>query len=538
MLIFLIFSTLFSGHQAQAQVKMQLRVDPISAHAGDTVKVSVDLSISTPHHVLTDVLKLKIENPEGFVLGKLSATPVKMFFDRFSNKNRETLEDQGTVTADLQVPSTIGAGKRVLNFLFTYQACSVKYCLFPKTVPLQAEIAILATTMNPGSSAVSDADGATSSGFSSSNGFAKALARGKFWAYLFVFIGGILTSFTPCIFPMIPITISIIGAKAAQDKKSRAFALSLCYVLGIAVTYSMLGVLAASTGAFFGAFLGNIWVVGFVALVFLIMGLSMLGLFELQAPTFLRNSLGTAKVGSGFIGAFFVGLVSGLVASPCIGPVLVGILTYVAQSATAGHPQIFFGFTLLFTFAIGMGLIFLVLGTFSGLMSKLPRSGMWMSKIKIVFGLALIAMAFYYTMPFWSKLKGLPVSGSTTQVEARKTSSVMNWQNYSDDLVKQAKTNNQPVIVDFGADWCLACHELDDRTYLDPKVGEASKTFMLLRVDATQQTPENEALQKKYNVIGLPTVLFINANGDVVKSLSITGFVKADEFLRRMAKVK
>jgi thiol:disulfide interchange protein DsbD len=204
----------------------------------------------------------------------------------------------------------------------------------------------------------------------SEDAFGQALKIGGLQVFLFVFVSGFLTSLTPCVYPMIPITISIIGARSAQSQRSRAFLLSLSYVLGIAFTYSLLGLFAAFSGALFGSALSNPWVVGFVGLVFVAMALSMFGLFELQVPAVIRDKFGNRSTGSGFGGAFLAGLFSGIVASPCIGPVLVSILTYVAQTKNA-----LFGFSLLFTFALGMGLLFLAIGTFSGLTSKIPKSG-------------------------------------------------------------------------------------------------------------------------------------------------------------------
>lgn len=482
-------------------------------------KISADITVAPEHHVYFDNLKLEIENKEGFFLSPISATPLVEFHDPFTNKNRDTLEGQASVTAQLHVPPTISLDprtretERTLDFALTYQVCSAKVCSFPKTLRVHIPVTIIPEVAEKSNT--------------TDDGLTAALSKGTFWAYLFVFLGGLLTSFTPCIFPMIPITISIIGARSAHEKKSKAFFLSLFYVLGIAVTYSSLGIVAASTGAFFGSFLGNVWVVGTISLVFLLMGLSMLGLFEIQAPAMIRNRLGAAPTGSGYSGAFLVGLVSGIVASPCIGPVLVSILTYVAQTA-----KVFFGFTLLFTFAIGMGLIFIVLGTFSGLLSKLPKSGSWMNKIKILFGVILIGMSIYYIAPF------LNISFKTETKKPLAQPGGVAWQNYSEQALKDAFLKHQPVIIDLWAEWCAACHELDEKTYVDPKVIEESKRFLMLKYDATHMTPETEAVLKKYNVLGLPTVIFIESNGAVNSKLTVTGFIPGSEFLQKMLAVK
>jgi thiol:disulfide interchange protein DsbD len=183
----------------------------------------------------------------------------------------------------------------------------------------------------------------------------KEIIKRKFLAFLFVFAIGLLTSLTPCIYPMIPITIAVLGKEAHARSRWQNILVSICYVLGIGVTFSALGVFAASTGALFGSFMSSAWVLGFVCLVFFAMSLSMFGLFEIQAPQFLRDGILSHLHLHGYLGAFVSGLLAGVVASPCVGPVLVGVLTFVAQTQS-----LWLGFWLLFTYALGMGVLFLV----------------------------------------------------------------------------------------------------------------------------------------------------------------------------------
>ncbi len=496
---------------AFAQVSLQFHVQPREVPQGGMVQVVLDMTVSPGHHVFKDTLKLVLENPEGSYLDPLTAQPEHVFFDPFSKKERKTIEGQGSILSWLHIPNDTNQGERNYNFALTYQACSQKVCFFPKTVKFSTPLKI------------TNAMGKVERG---GHSLAGALEKGTFWAFLFVFIGGILASFTPCIFPMIPITISIIGARAADNKRSKSFALSVSYVLGIAVTYSTLGVIAASSGAFFGGILGNVYVVSVISLIFIAMGFSMLGFFHIQAPAFLRNKIGTKKTSAGFTGAFLAGLISGVVASPCIGPVLVGILTFVAQTA-----EVFFGFALLFTFALGLGLIFIVLGTFSGLLTSLPKAGKWMHYTKLIFGVVLIGMGIYYLKPFLPEIPQQRLTGNAKSIHPG-----IQWENYIESKVAEARTQGRPVIIDFSADWCVACHELDDRTYTDGQVQELSKKFVLLKIDATHITPDIEVLRKKYDVLGLPTVVFLGKNGEVLKNLTVTGFVEAPVFLDTMKK--
>ena len=225
---------------------------------------------------------------------------------------------------------------------------------------------------------------------SAEGGLARALSGGRVWlAFLLVFAGGILTSLTPCVYPLIPITVSLFGANESAGL-FKSFLLSVVYVLGIVVTYAILGVAVASTGAVFGQIMANSWVVGFISLILVSLGLSMFGVFEIRLPYAVQNRLNTVG-GAGFAGAFAMGTVAGVIAAPCTGPALAVVLTYIATTGS-----LFLGFWLMFTYALGMGLLFIGIGTFSGLLSALPRSGGWMYILENIFGIAIITMAVYF----------------------------------------------------------------------------------------------------------------------------------------------
>ena len=550
-------------------VSAQFHLENSKIPAGGQAKINIDVTVAKDHHAYKDMIKLYWVGDEGVFIDSIDIIPVHQFEDPATKKVREGVESQGTVSAILHIPAQLAQGPHQGKLSFGYQACSARYCLFPKTINYDVAFTVATATLDSPSGG---------------NEFEKALAKGKFWAFLFVFIGGFLTSLTPCVFPMIPITISIIGARSATNKRSRSFALSVSYVLGIGLTYASMGVLAASTGAFFGSALSNIWVVLGIAVTFVVMGLSMLGAFELQVPAGIRNRFGNASTGTGLPGAFFAGLFAGIVASPCIGPVLVSILAYVAQTA-----QVVFGFFLLFTFAMGMGILFIAMGTFSGLLTKIPRAGPWMETIKIVFGYTFIAMAFYYMYPILPRsifhgltamtllltgfhygafkpalnsklllkksamlatffggvilLATVVLNGLSIDLNAKlgrepngNISDGLKWTPYTEELIAKSAKEKRPVIIDFSAQWCVACHELDSFTFTDPKVKDQSSAFTLLNINATESTPEIKELQKKYSVLGLPTIIFIDTSGNVMSGLTVTGFVKADSFLDRMKK--
>ncbi|MFU8802485.1 MAG: cytochrome c biogenesis protein CcdA [Bradymonadaceae bacterium] len=216
------------------------------------------------------------------------------------------------------------------------------------------------------------------------------LAEGSLWSVLLlVFIAGLLSSLTPCVYPLIPITISVFGARQAESRW-QSFTLSLTYVWGIAITYATMGLIAASVGSVFGAALQSPWLIFGVALLFFVLGLSSLGVMDFRLPGNLQTKLSQTG-GAGYAGALIMGLVAGVIAAPCVGPIVAGILLYVAQ-----QQDLMLGTVLLMVFALGMGMLFLVLGTFSSLIHRLPRAGGWMEGVKAVFGVVFIGLAMYY----------------------------------------------------------------------------------------------------------------------------------------------
>jgi thiol:disulfide interchange protein DsbD len=400
-------------------------------------------------------------------------------------------------------------------------------------------------------------------------------SAGPMLAFGVAFLGGVLTSLTPCVYPLIPITVSIFGARKAS--RAEAVTLSALYVLGIGAMYTALGVGAALTGKAFGGVMANPWVVGFVALVFAVMAASMFGAFELALPASLQARLNTVG-GTGRAGAFAMGLVAGVIAAPCTGPVLTSILLLIAKQGSVA-----LGAGLMLAYALGMGLLFFLIGAFS---ISLPKSGAWMETVKSVFGVALLAAAGIYLRDLvpglkswfsaaasagtWAAaaaaagvllgalhasfhgpaleraMKALGVvlvvggvvyaSGAAAARDRARAAQSFTWLHSEAEALALAKAEGRPVIIDFWAEWCTACKELDKIAWSDPRVKAAAARFVAVKVDATETTDEVERLAAKYDVPGMPTVIFIDAQGREVRQ-RVIGAIEADEMLQRLAAV-
>jgi len=342
-------------------------------------------------------------------------------------------------------------------------------------------------------------------------------------ALLLCFASGILTSLTPCVYPMIPITINIFGRAARQQAKpsSRAFnfhtfSLAAVYVAGMCTTYSLMGVVAGVTGSLFGKVLQSSFMLGFLTLLFFALALGQLGLFKLALPGSWQTKLSQFGSAENKGGIFLMGLFSGLIVSPCVGPVIAGILAFVFDSSSAWK-----GFLYFLSFSLGLGVLFLLIGGFSGVLGKLPRSGAWMTRINRLLAMLMLIAAGYYGMVF-AKQVGWIKSGAQSTTEFRTNEAA---------ALAEAKAAGKAVMIDFSAEWCGACHEIDAQVFTDPRVQERLKDFVPLRLDVTSETPESLALLQKYGVMSLPAILFVDKEGKVLEKPRINGLLTPDEFL-------
>lgn len=392
------------------------------------------------------------------------------------------------------------------------------------------------------------------------------------------FIGGLLTCATPCVYPMIAITVSIFGAKQAQSRK-QAILLSLAFVMGIAVLFTTLLVGAALTGSLFGSALQKWWVNVGIAIVMAAMAASMFGAFELTLPEGLMQRL-SGVGGVGYGGAFALGLVSSLIAAPCTGPVLTGVLLWIGKTQS-----VVLGALVGLMYSLGLGLPFFLVGAFA---VGLPKGGAWMVGVKSFFGTVLLVCALYflrYAIPAMEKVarhdtmfmvaggaailfgiilgaihldwsdegklvkvrKGLGILAATAggfvlwvsvemppadaHVAANPAKPLLTWEHSEKEAAERAAREKRPLMVDFTATWCGACKELAKHTFSDPRVMERTGNFVAVKFDATDdEDPQVEQVKKKYNVVGLPTVVVYDSTGK--ERTRFTEFVPADKFLQ------
>ncbi|KKR97196.1 MAG: Thiol:disulfide interchange protein [candidate division TM6 bacterium GW2011_GWE2_41_16] len=364
---------------------------------------------------------------------------------------------------------------------------------------------------------------------------------------LFVFLLGLLMSLTPCIYPMIPITLGILQT-SSQQSVWRNFILAFSYTCGIATTFALLGLVAAYGGAQFGSLLGNLWFVLILVLFFMYFGLSMFDLYEIRIPSFLKPKNASVKGGS-FVSAFIFGAISGTVASPCVSPGLLLLLGIVAALKNA-----FLGFAYLFLFGCGLGTPLLILGTFSNSLSHAPRAGMWMIEIKKIFGVLLLGLCLSYLSPFISStvfyalLASMCIILATylfTKSDSFASSGVRWYRFFFNTLLlvvgfcsifyaiksSYTKTNigigkhvwigeyknahdaalevKKPLLVKFGAAWCSSCNTLSKR--FDSDFNDRLGQYVVLAsVDCTSPTPENTELQKRFEIKAFPAVLILD----------------------------
>jgi thiol:disulfide interchange protein DsbD len=476
-----------------------------------------------------------------------------------------------------------------VNIEASYQGCSEKgLCYAP--IKKTFTITLPATQSNETLSSSANQTNASNSDSQAAN----LLRSGNWWLIIIGFYtAGLLLSFTPCVFPMFPILSSIIIGKNAHNSRLHAFNLSLAYTLGMCLTYTLAGIAAGLSGQLLSNALQTPWALGFGALIFALLSLSMFGFYELKLPSLIENKFlnwNQRFKGGSYLSDFIMGALSALIISPCVAAPLAGALLYISKT----HDVVLGGIAL-FSLSLGMGAPLLAIGASAG--TILPKAGAWMNAVRNVFGVLMLGVAVWLIAPvvpmamqmalwaallivpaifmraidplptdakpilrFWKGiaimllLSGLvmlvgafsnaksplqPLSGILAKTNSSTPQFALSFKRIKNnaDLDSQLlAANGKPVMLDFYADWCVACKELEQFTFSDSRVQSALKDTVLLQIDMTNNTEEDKALLAKFNLFGPPGIVFFNAQAHEEKSLKVVGFKSADDFLEILNK--
>jgi len=486
--------------------------------------------------------------------------------------------------------------KERISLVVGYQGCSEQGLCYPP-IEKTFSVSLSGTSTNLTIPVLTSAEAPaalTSSATKENSKIAQLLKNGSSWLIVSFFFGaGLLLAFTPCVFPMIPILSGIIVGRGHHITKAHAFILSLSYVLGMAITYALAGVAAGFSGELISNALQTPWVLGSFAAVFVLLSLSMFGFYELQLPSTLQSKLADTSNrlhGGHLSGVFIMGALSAIIMGPCVAAPLAGALLYISQT----HDAILGGMAL-FALALGMGAPLLLIGTSAG--AVLPKAGAWMDAVKQFFGVMLLALAIWIVQPLlpvgvemllwslllilsaaylhvldplpqnakgWHKLrKGVGLMslllgisylvgslsgardimrplGAVGKAETA-ISAPLQWTRIKDlaDLDQHfLQASGKIVVLDFYADWCVSCKEMERYTFSDPVVQSRLKSAILLQADVTANTSEDKALLKQYGLFGPPATLFYDAQGKEMQDIRVVGYLDATQFVDNLKNIR
>jgi thiol:disulfide interchange protein DsbD len=448
---------------------------------------------------------------------------------------------EGTIR--IQIPLT-GRAQGRFEATLRYQACDDTRCLPPKTLVLSLD----------------EAQAAAPSRSRETNPVGQWLTR---WGYgptlLWIGVLGLALNLTPCVYPLISVTVAFFGGRSGRRREETLWH-AVCYVIGICVTFSLLGVAAALTGSLFGAALQRPAVTIGIAAVMIVLALSNFGVYQFRLPTALVQVAGRAGEGAG--GALFMGLTMGVVGAPCIGPVVAALLVFVGTTQSA-----LLGFVFFFVLGLGMGLPYVGLALAAERLGRLPRGGSWLGWMEWLFGFVLLGLALHFVTPLlaadtvqalWAVLLviaglalgfrpgfrtaatrwGVRTAGVAVAVIgvlgalAPETHSPIAWVPLSEDALAVARAARQPVLIDFQAEWCLPCRKMERTTFVDPVFVDVARSFATLKADVTEQDASAEALMERFSVGGVPTYVVLAPDGREERRFE--GYVHVDAMVGAM----
>ncbi len=537
-----VFLAVAAAAQGPEVVRITGIEGPGAVSPGSMVEARIIAEILPPWHVNAHQpsqqflvpTRLELTLPQGVSVEERWPEPEKERIPIFPSP-LELYSEMIEIVLVIRIEETVRPGDYQIEGKLWYQACNDEVCIPPAFVPFSIPISALVPV-------------ATEKPPAQVSGFAEKSFLGMLGA---AFLVGLGLNLTPCVYPMVPVTVGYF-AQAAGARILSTLGLALLYLLGIALTYSALGVLAALGGGMLGQALQHPAVLSVIAAIMVALSLSFFGLYTLRAPAALLRRLPKGR--GGMAGALLMGMAVGLVAAPCVGPATVAFITYVASLGDAVR-----GFFLFFVLALGLGLPYVGLALLSGKLRKLPKAGTWTVWVEHLLGFFLLGMALYFLSPILPEVGRkagvavLAISGGVfllfsaikhrkgwvllafgavalaaglgiavwSVIPAKDGRPEIPWVNYRPETLNQAEVEGKPVILYFSAAWCLPCQELSATTFRSAKVLEAvgKMGVLAVKVDLTTVEPEEETVRKRFNVVGVPIVVLLGPGGQEIRRL-------------------
>jgi len=556
-----------SPSAAAERVRLRLQTDAAGVRRGATTTIEAIVEVEPGWHInahaptdaflVPTVLSLTLP-PEVSAEPSVYPDGERHQFAFAPGKELLVYDDDFAISTRVTVPADFAGNSVRVVAALRYQSCNDTTCAPPATAQAEAVFPVV-------SAAANGTAGATLAGGAGPDLGAWIDRHGLGPTLVLVLILGLGLNLTPCVYPLISVTVAYFGAQA-HHHTARVLLLAGVYVLGITVTFSILGVAAALSGGLFGAALQQPAVLAVIGGLFVLLALSNFGLYHFQPPTWLLQRASGAL--PGVVGAGVMGLTMGIVAAPCVGPVVAGMLVFVGSAQSVR-----LGLELFFALGLGMGLPYVGLALVAGRIKRLPRSGEWLVWVEHVLGFVLLGFAAHFINPLvaedWRPMllpavvavAGLYLGfvdpagrrlapfriarravGLTAVAVAvwvawpHEAQSAIRWQPLAPPAIDAARVAGRPVLVDFVADWCIPCHEMERTTYANAAVRTEAERFAMLKADITVETPPVLALVDRFAVQGVPTIILLDGSGHEVRRL--VGYVGADQLLAAMQEVR
>lgn len=601
------------GFHDMTFLKVKGKASPEKVSPGSTIEVLITADIEPEFHINSNdpteeyliPTILKLDSIENASFGKIIYPKPKMATFSFSEEEISVYEGKIRFSTKLRLPDNFPVGNSLIKGTLSFQACNDQNCFAPTDEKFEIPFEVIAAPEStpeevkeietqPASSLIDEtptestivefekdvskqisqetdqvAEQKTSAvRFTTDELKAKRIIeKGLPYAIIAFFIFGLALNLTPCVYPVIPLTIGYFGGQSGRSKGS-SFIMALFYVVGIAIIFALLGLISGLAGKQWGFLFQNTWFVIGVTTIILAMAASMFGAFEITVPAWLTSRLGGVRDGN--MGALIMGLTVGIVIAPCAAGIIIGLVGLVAKLGIVTK-----GTLLFFIMGLGLGVPYLILATFSGLLTKIPQSGMWMVWVRKLFGVLLIGVALYFFLPqakhihdqqgfFFGLLaifgglllgfldhdpnykKGFKIFRGIFGIlmilfgiflvnkAIHAKPSELSWVHYTNETIAELQQEDNPIFIDFYADWCAPCKEMDRTTFKDERVIEISKQINMVKVDCTKPDENIKKLMDQFDVTGMPTLVFINRDGEEVLEMREIGYLGADKFLEKV----